>query len=1192
MTTTAPLVPPTHAEPPGRRDNPFVGPESIPPGAAIYGRGRETTSVLNMLVAERIVLLYSPSGAGKTSLVNAGLRPALIDDDFEVLPVASVRHELEQPDGTTRNRYALSIMSSLEQRRPRSEQLSPAELSRLTLHQYLRTRTDLDGHPGNEVLVVDHFEDVLRVDPLDLDAKQEFFTELGEALADRRLWALFVMREDYLAALDPYLRLVPRHFQAQYRLDLLRPDSARQAIVKPIEAAGVRIDDDAVTRLLADLRRVNVLQGDEVRTAESPYIEPVQLQVTCHRLWESLDPGQTRIRVSDVESLGDVDSALRTYYRASVAKVAHESGVPERSLREWFQHDLVTPNGLRTQVITGPGGTGVLDRLVATHLLRAEERHGAIWYELSHDRLVQPVAADNARWADENLTEFERAAQLWDRQRRPDGLLLADDALAAEERALAEGRAHHDDVERAFFVRSWEARAARDREEASVRRTRRALAAAVVGLLVAVAGGATAAVMFARAEAEARTSAATAVAAEGQRLVDADPEAALMLAAEVMPDDGPLDPLVRNLIGSAVIAAPVAGQVLGPKGLITSTLATSHDGRWTVLGASDPTGGLDGQQIVVLETATGDMEDVFDPPPALASPGVLDSRTALVSVGVSDNGHVAWVDASGDVWWWDRSERTDSAEIVFGSAESDFAQAVVMAPDGESVGIVFQRLGEKGSWSQLIARFSPDGTPIGSPFVPGGTVSSAWSWDGDLWVVGTPSGVTLGRLSDDSFAPLPEATASSGAGYSVETSRDGRRALAIDPGGRVRVWDTGTRELVWDRAASARIAALDADGSLLAVSWHDARVEVFDLATAASVGWFDLADARVAGSLWFLPDDRDRLVMTDSSGLATVRDWRSEGGTTLPALSVAATPEGLTAVNSDAGTTVWTPKGELTALLPTGPTTGGIAFYGDEGVVVARGPTGDSDAAVEVWPLDDGDRKPSESVDLPQFRAPVAVAAAGDGTGLAVSDGSFVAVVREGRDRCVLKPTAAGDVIALDYTSPETLVVSRSDSVVEHDLTRPDCPAGAELASMPQWDVLDTAVDPVTGTVAVLDLGNQVRFFVDGEEQDDPVQALRPSAREIVLLPGADHLVLRYLDGAMSIHDLTRDALDPLRLERGAVADLATGRDSVVMAMFGRSAPADLPLADDSLRDIARDLPAHALTDAECARLLGDLCRR
>jgi ATP/maltotriose-dependent transcriptional regulator MalT len=51
------------------RPNPYVGPRSFAPGERLYGRGVETRKLANLLGTERVVLLHSPSGAGKTSLV-------------------------------------------------------------------------------------------------------------------------------------------------------------------------------------------------------------------------------------------------------------------------------------------------------------------------------------------------------------------------------------------------------------------------------------------------------------------------------------------------------------------------------------------------------------------------------------------------------------------------------------------------------------------------------------------------------------------------------------------------------------------------------------------------------------------------------------------------------------------------------------------------------------------------------------------------------------------------------------------------------------------------------------------------------------------------------------------------------------------------------------------------------------------
>jgi MoxR-like ATPase len=78
---------------PAVRPNPYIGPRSFQTGEILYGRDRETQDLLGLLIAERIVLLHSPSGAGKTSLVQAALMPRLIEREFTVLPVMRVSQE-------------------------------------------------------------------------------------------------------------------------------------------------------------------------------------------------------------------------------------------------------------------------------------------------------------------------------------------------------------------------------------------------------------------------------------------------------------------------------------------------------------------------------------------------------------------------------------------------------------------------------------------------------------------------------------------------------------------------------------------------------------------------------------------------------------------------------------------------------------------------------------------------------------------------------------------------------------------------------------------------------------------------------------------------------------------------------------------------------------------------------------------
>jgi hypothetical protein len=88
-------------------------------------------------------------------------------------------------------------------------------------------------------MILDQFEEIL-MDPTNWAAKEEFFAQVGVALRDRRCWALLAMREDYLAGLDPYLRLIPTRLSTTYRLGLLNKSAALNAIERPASVAGAK----------------------------------------------------------------------------------------------------------------------------------------------------------------------------------------------------------------------------------------------------------------------------------------------------------------------------------------------------------------------------------------------------------------------------------------------------------------------------------------------------------------------------------------------------------------------------------------------------------------------------------------------------------------------------------------------------------------------------------------------------------------------------------------------------------------------------------------------------------------------------------------------------------------------------------------------------------------------------------------
>lgn len=526
--------------------NPYVGPRSFLPGERLYGRDRELRDLFGLLVAERIVLLHSPSGAGKTSLIQAALIPKLREADFRVLPIVRVGLEPPATDPAGPNRYALSTVLSLEAGPDAAGR--PALDAAIDLAAYLDARDRAEGK-ADTVLIFDQFEEVLTADPLNTPAKQEFFVQLGAALRDRRRWALFAIREDYLGALKPFLRAVPTRLETTFRLDLLDVPGARAAIQGPARAAGVDFTAGAAQALADDLRRAQVQRADGAFEEQlGPGIEPVQLQVVCYRLWQRLfgsDSDQTAgdgtpaIVPADLEGVADVDSSLAEYYAERVAGAAADSGVDERAIREWVERRLITPLGIRSQVLRGAEASeglpnAAVQSLIDAYLVRAEPRRGLVWLELAHDRLVGPVRANNAEWFAAELSPLQRQADAWAAQGRPDSLLLRDADLAGAEAWAEAHAALLTPVEREFLERCRELRDSIERERRQVRRIRVLAGAATAVAVVAVVALVAAVLLFLDSGRKERLAQARFLAAAAPGQIDIDPEFAVILAREAV----------------------------------------------------------------------------------------------------------------------------------------------------------------------------------------------------------------------------------------------------------------------------------------------------------------------------------------------------------------------------------------------------------------------------------------------------------------------------------------------------------------------------------------------------------------------------------------------------------------------------------------------------------------------------------
>jgi WD40 repeat protein len=434
--------------------NPYVGPRTFlkNEGHLFFGRDREARDLLSLVNSEKLVLFYAQSGAGKSSLLNTRLIPNLEAKSFEVLRIGRVGGE-DHPGIHTENIYVFNLLRSLTQRDVPADLLAGLHLDEFLAGLERKKNGDENEYfydvtvSGNQestrkrrVLIIDQFEEIFSAHPEAWSKRENFFDQVAQAMESHpSLSVVLVMREDFIAALDPYAHLMPGGLRVRYYMQRLGREAAIEAVRKPVENLRP-YEPGVVEKLIEDLSSIKVQKPDGSQELQpGQYVEAVQLQVVCYGLWQNLPETGTHITERDLLEVGDVDEALGKYYDGRIAEVAQSKNVKQRLIRDWIEDKLIAPGGFRSMVLrdTGPKTGGLSDeviRALQSDLVRAENRGGTIWYELTHDRLVGPILDSNKKWFDENLSPLQRQATLWHDQERNETWLLRDQALAEVEK--------------------------------------------------------------------------------------------------------------------------------------------------------------------------------------------------------------------------------------------------------------------------------------------------------------------------------------------------------------------------------------------------------------------------------------------------------------------------------------------------------------------------------------------------------------------------------------------------------------------------------------------------------------------------------------------------------------------------------------------------------------------------------------
>jgi WD40 repeat protein len=859
-----------------------------------FGRERLVAELVTHLVGAGLVGVVGPSGSGKSSLVRAGLLPALADG---VLPGSDRwRQVLVRPG----EHPMVALGLALDTGGPVAAAMANGDQGTATggggagnspaagrgaANLVLAATT---GAPTPLVLVVDQFEEVFTACQ-DEAERAAFLTALVEAAqaTDGQVTVVVAVRADYYGHCAADSSLAGLLAANHVLVGPMDPDELRRAIQLPARRAGLRLEPGLADAMIAEVAE-----------------EPGGLPLLSCSLLESWQHRQGRtLTMAAYRQAGGMRGAI-----ARLAERAWLGLAPDQqAVARWILLRLAGPGEGEAVVrrrVPLEEFTTTQDQLVPTVLeALADQRlltktKDAV--EVAHEALLREWPRLRG-WLEEDVQgralhrRLIAAAREWEQSGRDPGELYRGARLTG---ALDWARGHHQELnvlERGFLEAS---RAAAEREMADARRraeqearTSHRLRGLLVGLaavlVLALVAGGLALTLRGRAERQALVADAGRLGALAQTEDEID--RSVLLARQAVAIDDTLErrgdllaALLRNPAATAVMRAHLDG---------IGRLSLSADGRLLAMGD------FNGRMAI------------FDTRSRRPLPGSFQAQAGVNDLALSPDGSLLAValQEGGLVQLWDvrratlrHQLRTDLPDI-----------GVSFSPDQRALATLsFDDRPEAGVARAVMSRWDVGtGRRLAGPISVSNRSADAFAATPDGTRLVAVNGAEVIQVAPETLQPvrrLPRRPPRTGP-MAAALSPDGRTVAIGTEDGTVQLLDLATgrfRGMAGRHESHIGGVAFSADGTMLATGGGDRRVIVRDVASGQVRETFQGGEGRFEG-LRFSPDGRTLYAAATRSVIA----WDLDGAGRLGRpFSVPGPSEIAMAVSPD-GSVIATPDG-------------------------------------------------------------------------------------------------------------------------------------------------------------------------------------------------------------------------------------------------------------------------------------------
>jgi hypothetical protein len=385
-------------------EQPYPGLRAFEPHESFlfFGREAHTEELLLRLSRNRFLAVVGASGGGKSSLVRAGLLPALHRGHL-VGSTSRWRIALMRPGGAPIEFLALAL----------DEAFGPAGAARRTslratslglVHAARSAQLD----PRESLLVVvDQFEELFRFAgenrQLEAEVDAAFFVSLLLQAVDQPeapIYVVLTMRSDFLGDCARFAGLPEALNRGQYLIPRLSREQRQQAIERPLLLSGLGIAPRLVQQILneagEDPDQLPVLQHALLRT---------------FKVWQR-DGSKGGVDLSHYESAGGISRALDDH----AGEVYSSLSEPDQRLAAKVFRCLTTSQAGRA--VRRPASLGRLCAVVGAGDSEASERVAAIVRRFA-DREHSLLVCSDSEFAAETVIDIshESLIRKWNRLR-------------------------------------------------------------------------------------------------------------------------------------------------------------------------------------------------------------------------------------------------------------------------------------------------------------------------------------------------------------------------------------------------------------------------------------------------------------------------------------------------------------------------------------------------------------------------------------------------------------------------------------------------------------------------------------------------------------------------------------------------------------------------------------------------------